>query len=166
MLGLQTVCGIPGTMMAKRPFFQFWFMGQIARCLQLWSMDKSLTFAVELAKHFIPPINYLTALWPCVGKSLLVSMPVKYLFSCCYLGGSYYRHRYRGSVTNNLPFLHFNMLRTISMSLHYKHIEQRTQYIQIRKNLDVACREAGIVPPPPVDINFPLPSSLTSAALP
>ncbi|KAI5121039.1 hypothetical protein M0805_008615 [Coniferiporia weirii] len=65
MNGLQTVTGMPGNVLLKRPFFVFWFMGHIARCLQIWKLDTSLTLALELSKSFLRPIEYLTALWPC-----------------------------------------------------------------------------------------------------
>jgi len=65
MQGLHTITGIKNNFFARRPFFIFWFMGQISRCLQLWSLDNSLTFAIELSKKFLPPVDYLTALWPC-----------------------------------------------------------------------------------------------------
>ena len=87
--GLHTITGIKNNLVARRPFFIFWFMGQmsryaklqismlskmsltlIIRCLHLWSLDNSLTFAIELSKKFLPLIDYLTALWPCEGMSL------------------------------------------------------------------------------------------------
>ncbi|KLO16752.1 hypothetical protein SCHPADRAFT_847678, partial [Schizopora paradoxa] len=63
--GLHTITGIKNNLVARRPFFIFWFMGQMSRCLHLWSLDNSLTFAIELSKKFLPLIDYLTALWPC-----------------------------------------------------------------------------------------------------
>jgi len=51
--------------LAQRPFFGSWFMSQISRCLQLWSFDYTLTYALEVSKMYLPPIEYLTALWPC-----------------------------------------------------------------------------------------------------
>lgn len=39
MNGLQMVTGLSGNMLAKRPFFVFWFMGHISRSLRLWKLD-------------------------------------------------------------------------------------------------------------------------------
>ena len=86
MLGLHTVTMQKTNLLARRPFFVFWFMAQIARfvgshcslvissyypkfrCLQLWTLDKTLTIAVQLSKEFLAPIDYLTSLWPSEGK--------------------------------------------------------------------------------------------------
>ncbi|EJC99066.1 uncharacterized protein FOMMEDRAFT_95074, partial [Fomitiporia mediterranea MF3/22] len=121
MQGLQALTGVRGTVLARRPFFCFWFMGHVSRCLQLWQVDKTLTVALELAKHFLAPINYLSALWPCDGEI---------------------------RITRNMrPFVAFS--------------DQRMQYAGIRRQLEDACREAGVALPPPIDPTFPLPPSLT-----
>ena len=71
MQGLQTVTGLPGNMLGKRPFFIGWFMAHISRCIHLWKADTTLANALELAKHFMAPIDYLAALWPSEGKLTL-----------------------------------------------------------------------------------------------
>src|SRR5271154_4910294 len=86
MDGLHTVTGLSGNVLARRPFFVFWFMGQISRyapflslfgvvitkitcrALSLWDCDHSLTIALDVCKAFLPPIEYLTGLWPCGGQ--------------------------------------------------------------------------------------------------
>ncbi|OCB87151.1 hypothetical protein A7U60_g5665 [Sanghuangporus baumii] len=105
MHGLQALTGLRGSLLARRPFFCYWFMGHLSRCLQLWYADKSLTVALELAKNFLSPINYLSALWPCE--------------------------------------------------------EQRASYASIQTQLENACLEAGLEPPPPIDPSFPLPTNLS-----
>lgn len=72
MHGLHTVTGQQakdgGGHLCHRPFFVFWFMGQISRALTLWECDNSLVTALEVSKNLLPPIDYLTALWPCPGQ--------------------------------------------------------------------------------------------------
>lgn len=72
MNGLQTVTGMPGNLLSKRPFFVFWFMGHVSRCLQLWRLDHKLAPALELSKCFLRPIEYLSTLWPCKGEQSLI----------------------------------------------------------------------------------------------
>jgi hypothetical protein len=72
MHGLHTVTGQGSSgSLIQRPFFVFWFMSQISRALSLWDRDKSLRVALEVSKALLAPVNYLTALWPCPGESLL-----------------------------------------------------------------------------------------------
>ncbi|GJJ13286.1 hypothetical protein Clacol_007538 [Clathrus columnatus] len=65
MQGLHTVTGHKNNVLAQRPFFIWWFMGQVARCLLLWQLDKSLIIALEICEAFFAPIDYLSCLWPC-----------------------------------------------------------------------------------------------------
>lgn len=71
MLGLHTVTGQHGLEkgdLCYRPYYVFWFMGQMGRALALWECDTSLTSALEVCKNLLAPIDYLTGLWPCPGK--------------------------------------------------------------------------------------------------
>lgn len=73
MLGLHTITGNAENLLARRPFFVFWFMGQIHRYAQdlglqstlalltwnysaisLWECDRSLTVALDVCKALIP----------------------------------------------------------------------------------------------------------------
>ncbi|CAE6421236.1 unnamed protein product [Rhizoctonia solani] len=65
MQGLHTVTGLASNVLGKRPYFVWWFMSQVSRCLSLWQCDQSLFIALEVARAFLPPIDYLTCLWPC-----------------------------------------------------------------------------------------------------
>ncbi|KAF8610279.1 hypothetical protein BDV93DRAFT_430457 [Ceratobasidium sp. AG-I] len=65
MQGLHTVTGMASNVLGKRPYFVWWFMAQVSRCLSLWQCDQSLLIALEVARAFLPPIDYLTCLWPC-----------------------------------------------------------------------------------------------------
>ncbi|CAE6516745.1 unnamed protein product [Rhizoctonia solani] len=65
MQGLHTVTGMASNVLGKRPYFVWWFMSQVSRCLSLWQCDQSLFIALEVARAFLPPIDYLTCLWPC-----------------------------------------------------------------------------------------------------
>lgn len=70
MQGLHTVTGQYSTGsgdLCYRPFYVFWFMGQIGRALALWECDHSLISALEVCKNLLLPTDYLTALWPCPG---------------------------------------------------------------------------------------------------
>uniref|UniRef100_A0A8H7XLV5 Zn(2)-C6 fungal-type domain-containing protein n=1 Tax=Psilocybe cubensis TaxID=181762 RepID=A0A8H7XLV5_PSICU len=57
MLGLHTVTGHSSNLLARRPFFVFWFMGQIHRSLALWEVDNTLTVALDVCKALIPAID-------------------------------------------------------------------------------------------------------------
>ncbi|KAG8774686.1 hypothetical protein FRC12_001872 [Ceratobasidium sp. 428] len=68
MQGLHTVTGLTSNVLGKRPYFVWWFMAQVSRCLSLWQCDRSLFIALEVARAFLPPIDYLTCLWPCPAQ--------------------------------------------------------------------------------------------------
>ncbi|KAG6377047.1 hypothetical protein JVT61DRAFT_1096 [Boletus reticuloceps] len=61
---LGSVTGNTSQPLLHRPFFVFWFMGQISRALALWERDNSLTLALDVCAAFFRPIDYLSALWP------------------------------------------------------------------------------------------------------
>ena len=71
--GLPKVTGHSSGSVVYRPFFVFWFMGQIYRALTLWSTDNSLLVALEVGKAIIVPIEYLMSLFPCDGELSAVS---------------------------------------------------------------------------------------------
>ncbi|KAF8967057.1 hypothetical protein BDZ97DRAFT_1804957 [Flammula alnicola] len=104
MRGLHTITGNSNNLLARRPFFVFWFMGQIHRALALWEYDNSLSIALQVCKALMPGIDYLTALWPCP--------------------------------------------------------EQRRRYELLREKVATSCYNAGLEPPPPIDLSLPPPSSL------
>ncbi|KAF8635939.1 hypothetical protein AX15_000110 [Amanita polypyramis BW_CC] len=68
MDGLHTVTGNSGNVLARRPFFVFWFMGQINRTIYLWEYDHTLTTALDVCKAFITAADYLSSLWPCPNQ--------------------------------------------------------------------------------------------------
>ncbi|KDN42120.1 hypothetical protein RSAG8_06978, partial [Rhizoctonia solani AG-8 WAC10335] len=70
MQGLHTVTGMASNVLGKRPYFVWWFMSQVSRCLSLWQCDQSLYIALEVARAFLPPIDYLTCLWPCQAQRM------------------------------------------------------------------------------------------------
>lgn len=72
MEGLPKVTGHSGSSVVYRPFFPFWFMGQIFRALTLWSTDNSLFVALEVGKAIVGPIEYLMTLFPCDGALSVV----------------------------------------------------------------------------------------------
>jgi len=67
MEGLPKVTGHSSGSVMHRPFFVFWFMGQISRALTLWSLDNSLLIALDVGKAIVMPIEYLMSLFPCDG---------------------------------------------------------------------------------------------------
>lgn len=42
---------------------------RIHSCLHLWNYDSSMTEALEVAKMFLPPVDTLTAMFPCQGEA-------------------------------------------------------------------------------------------------
>ncbi|PPQ66262.1 hypothetical protein CVT24_007280 [Panaeolus cyanescens] len=83
MQGLHTITGNSNNLLARRPFFVFWFMGQIHRALNLWFVDNSLTIALDVCKALIPAIDYLTVLWPCAEqRSRYTSLRAKVSEAC------------------------------------------------------------------------------------
>lgn len=70
MHGLHHVTGMASNVLGKRPYFVWWFMSQVSRCLSLWQCDQSLFIALDVARAFLPPIDYLTCLWPCHAQRI------------------------------------------------------------------------------------------------
>ncbi|TDL24298.1 hypothetical protein BD410DRAFT_786409 [Rickenella mellea] len=54
--------------LARRPFYVWWFMSQVAISMSLWAYDRSLVQALELCKAFLVPLDILSALWPCPAQ--------------------------------------------------------------------------------------------------
>ncbi|KAI0718232.1 hypothetical protein C8T65DRAFT_737463 [Cerioporus squamosus] len=55
----------PDDELSRRPLLIFWFMGHIIRALILFKLDRSLLLALEAAKVFARPLEYLLRIWPC-----------------------------------------------------------------------------------------------------
>jgi len=87
MMGLHTITGNSTNLLARRPFFVFWFMGQIHRALSLWQCDKTLTVALDVCKALIPAIDYLTALWPCPEQRRRYDLLREKLAHSCFVAG-------------------------------------------------------------------------------
>ncbi|EIN12958.1 hypothetical protein PUNSTDRAFT_118598 [Punctularia strigosozonata HHB-11173 SS5] len=64
VFNLHQVTGFASSALALRPFFVYWFIGQVSRALTLWSYDHSLLVALEVCKGMLEPIEYLYALFP------------------------------------------------------------------------------------------------------
>jgi hypothetical protein len=73
MEGLQKVTGNSSGFLMYRPFFMFWFMGQMYRALTSWSLDNSLLIALDVGKAMTVPIEYLMSLFPCDGALFIAS---------------------------------------------------------------------------------------------
>lgn len=72
MEGLPGVTGNSNGSLMYRPFFIFWFMGQIFRALTSWSLDDSLLVALDVGKAITTPIEYLMSLFPCDGAFIII----------------------------------------------------------------------------------------------
>ncbi|KAI0670759.1 hypothetical protein C8Q78DRAFT_1069506 [Trametes maxima] len=86
--GLPSVTGLPAANLARRPFLLFWFMSQIERALTLWSYDRSLSLALDVAKALSRPVEYLMSLWPCPEQRRRWNDLHKKLASSCYAAGN------------------------------------------------------------------------------
>ncbi|KNZ81288.1 Quinic acid utilization activator, partial [Termitomyces sp. J132] len=87
MCGLHTITGNSKNLLARRPFYVFWFMGQISRALGLWECDRTLTVAMDVCKAFLPALDYLTALWPCPEQRYRYEKLRERLTNACFLAG-------------------------------------------------------------------------------
>lgn len=72
MEDLPKVTGHNSCSLMYRPFFIFWFTGQMFRALTSWSMDSSLLVALDVGKAIATPTEYLMSLFPCDGARLVV----------------------------------------------------------------------------------------------
>jgi len=80
---LAAVTGHTSLTLAQRPFFVFWFMGQISRALFLWECDKTLTLALDVCTDFFEPVYFLSSLWPCAElRSRLLGMHERLAVAC------------------------------------------------------------------------------------
>ncbi|KAF8318453.1 hypothetical protein DL93DRAFT_2054507 [Clavulina sp. PMI_390] len=61
---LEMITGLHHNLLAKRPYFIFWFFGQVARYLNIWQQDNTLIMALDLAKTLLPPMEYLMSIYP------------------------------------------------------------------------------------------------------
>ncbi|KAF7365037.1 Zn(2)-C6 fungal-type domain-containing protein [Mycena venus] len=87
MNGLHTVTGNSSNNLSRRPFFVFWFMGQVSRGLTLWQCDNSMTIALDVCKSLLGPIDYLTALWPCPEQRYRYNSLRERLHEACKFAG-------------------------------------------------------------------------------
>jgi len=61
---MHTITGNVKNNLLHRPWFMWWFMGQVYRALTLWQHDNSLTIALDVCKAFLEPIEYLINFYP------------------------------------------------------------------------------------------------------
>ncbi|KAF9049535.1 hypothetical protein BDZ89DRAFT_1154415 [Hymenopellis radicata] len=87
MLGMHAVTGNSKNLLSRRPFFVFWFMGQVNNALNLWQYDSSLTIALDTSKAFMPAIEYLGNLWPCDRQRMLYENLKTRVEESCFLAG-------------------------------------------------------------------------------
>jgi len=64
IFAMHAVTGNNKHSLVQRPWFMWWFMGQICRALTLWQHDNSLTIALDVCKAFLEPFEYLVKLYP------------------------------------------------------------------------------------------------------
>lgn len=87
MQGLNKVTGQAANVLAKRPLFVFHFMAQVSRTLSLWARDNTYVEALEVSKALLPPIDYLSALWPCPEQRSRYERLRAELNEACYIAG-------------------------------------------------------------------------------
>ncbi|KAI0060933.1 hypothetical protein BV25DRAFT_1857983 [Artomyces pyxidatus] len=68
MIGLHAVTGNMKHDLSQRPWFVWWFMGQASRALTLWSIDHSLTIALDVATALMAPVDFLTSIYPSIEQ--------------------------------------------------------------------------------------------------
>jgi len=61
---MHAITGNTKHTLVQRPWFLWWFMGQICRALKLWQLDNSLTIALDVCKVFLEPIKFLITIYP------------------------------------------------------------------------------------------------------
>ncbi|KAI9060849.1 hypothetical protein FKP32DRAFT_1687389 [Trametes sanguinea] len=54
----------PANELGTRSFLVYWFMGHVLRALVIWENDPTMTLALDAAKFFVLPLEYLMQLWP------------------------------------------------------------------------------------------------------
>ncbi|KAG9007525.1 hypothetical protein FRB94_014294 [Tulasnella sp. JGI-2019a] len=52
-------------LLVKRPYVIWWEMSLIGRAMQLWVLDHSLTFAMDVALNIFPVLKWFERVWPC-----------------------------------------------------------------------------------------------------
>ncbi|KAI0671084.1 hypothetical protein C8Q78DRAFT_1033916 [Trametes maxima] len=77
----------PANELGTRSFIVYWFMGHVTRALVLWENDPTLILALDAAKLFVQPLEYLMQLWPCPSqRDKWQSMRYKLVDSCLKAG--------------------------------------------------------------------------------
>lgn len=84
---LASIVGNAHAVLSRRPFFVFWFMAQMSRALRLWEQNEALVIALDVCKALLPPIDYLTELWPCAAQRNTLQGIRSRLDNACRLAG-------------------------------------------------------------------------------
>ncbi|KAG9034438.1 hypothetical protein FRB95_013235 [Tulasnella sp. JGI-2019a] len=74
-------------LLVKRPYVMWWQMNLIGRALQLWAMDHSLVFAVDVALNIYPVLKWFERVWPCPEQQRRVGIIMDSLTHICRLLG-------------------------------------------------------------------------------
>ncbi|KAI9511557.1 hypothetical protein F5148DRAFT_974976 [Russula earlei] len=64
IFAMHAVTGNDKNTLLQRPYFMWWFVGQVCRALTLWQHDNSLTIALDVCKAFLEPIEFLANFYP------------------------------------------------------------------------------------------------------
>jgi hypothetical protein len=64
IFAMHTITGNHKHNLLHRPWFMWWFMGQVYRALTLWQHDHSLSIALDVCKAFLEPIEFLINFYP------------------------------------------------------------------------------------------------------
>jgi len=76
-----------GQTLARHPLQLGWFTTQVSICLHLWNYDSSMTEALEVAKMFLPPVDTLTAMFPCHAMEVVRDKLHEHLTKACVYSG-------------------------------------------------------------------------------
>ncbi|KAG8985545.1 hypothetical protein FRB93_005781 [Tulasnella sp. JGI-2019a] len=74
-------------MLVKRPFIVYFFVASEWRALELWKLDSSLVFAVDVALTFRRLIDWYQQIWPCAEIQRWAANAASELRSICKLLG-------------------------------------------------------------------------------
>ncbi|KAG8915345.1 hypothetical protein FRC01_003695, partial [Tulasnella sp. 417] len=79
--------GMPARILLRRPYLIWWQMNQIHRAIILWTLDHSLTFAVDVALNMLPIARFIMAMWPCPEQKRRMKRLMGRLQQVCMITG-------------------------------------------------------------------------------
>jgi len=65
VMASKDVNSLARRLLLKRPYLVWWQMSQLGRALRLWDLDRSMTYAVDVALSIYPVLRWFETMWPC-----------------------------------------------------------------------------------------------------